>query len=70
MKVYIPTIDFSTIKRKSLFILSRPFWTKLGWNNESEEKLNWNISDEYSFTSDVSKANVYFIPKPMLKIER
>ncbi|MFY0483512.1 exostosin domain-containing protein [Flavobacterium sp. PLA-1-15] len=65
MKIYIPHIDFVTINRKSIFILARPFWSDIGWTNTASEKQLWNISEDHSYTEDISKAEVYFIPKPV-----
>ncbi len=65
MNIYIPDIDLQNADKKSLFILTRPFSADSGWTNMSSERQIWNISENYSYTNDISKADVYFIPKPI-----
>lgn len=67
MNIYIPEINFKITNRKSLFLLTRPFWTDKNWSNNSSEKKIWSISDNFNFINDVSKAAVYFIPLPINK---
>ena len=65
MNIHIPNINFLTQNKKALFILTRPFWSESGWTNQSVEKSNWNVKEEYFYTEDIETADVYFIPKPI-----
>ena len=65
MLIFIPNIDFEKINKKTLFVITRPFWSSKGWTNQSEEKSNWNISDDYQYTNEIFNAAVYLIPKPI-----
>lgn len=65
MNIYIPKIDFETINRKSLFVLTRPFFGMNEWENNSSEKLKWKISEEYVYVSKIEQADIYFVPKPI-----
>ena len=65
MNIYIPNINFKNTNRKSLFVLTRPFFCINDWENNSSEKLKWKISEEYFYVSSIEQADVYFIPKPI-----
>ena len=52
MKIYIPEIDFSVIKKKQLFLLTRPFFVDLGLSNKKKDKEEWKLKDNFEYTSD------------------
>ena len=65
MNIHIPHINFSNHNRKSLFILTRPFYTESGWKNDKDVKNRWQVSDDFHYTSLIEKADVLFIPNPV-----
>ena len=65
MHIYIPSIDLKNTNRKSLFILTRPFYSEQAWVNAEAEKQRWGIDDSYVYTDNIAISNVYFIPKPI-----
>lgn len=65
MNIYIPNINFKNTNKKSLFVLTRPFFGINKWENNSPEKSKWKISEEYFYVSSIENADVYFIPKPI-----
>ncbi len=65
MHIYIPSIDFKNTNRKSLFILTRPFYAENAWVNDALEKQRWGIDGSYEFTNQIAKATHYFIPNPI-----
>jgi len=60
LKIHIPNINFKTVNKKALFILTRPFYSEKGWTNDV--KNDWNIDENISFTDTVEDANVFLIP--------
>lgn len=65
MTIYIPQINFLNPNRKSLFILTRPFYTEHGWKNDENVKKRWQVSDDFRYTSNLEEADVLFIPNPI-----
>lgn len=63
MNIYIPSIDFSSIDKRQLFIATRPFFLVNSWGNDKNQKQIWGIEDNY--TSDINLAQVLFIPQPI-----
>lgn len=70
MNIYIPKIDFETINRKSLFVLTRPFFGMNEWENNSPEKSKWKISEEYVYVAKIEEADAFLIPKPIQKYSK
>jgi len=65
MNIYIPPINFSTLNKKSLFILTRPFLNTEGWGNAVEEKHKFEVSEAFVYVDRIENAAVFFIPKPI-----
>lgn len=65
MKIHIPNIDFSDPKRQSLFLLTRPFYTAEGWENDVKVRQRWKVTGDFSYTDRIQTANVFFIPHPV-----
>ena len=65
MNIYIPAINFESTNKKSLFILTRPFFSEQGWTNSSQSKKQFQVSEEFIYVESFEKANVYFIPNPI-----
>lgn len=68
MKIYIPEIDFSNIKKKQLFLLTRPFLDEFGWGNNQIVKEEWRLKDNFEFTSQPNEANMLLIGMPINEI--
>jgi Exostosin family len=60
MKIFIPEIKFAQIDKRSLFILTRPFFTEIGWSNDHKDE--WNIDNDVFYTNDIEQANYMLIP--------
>jgi len=65
VKIYIPEIDFSVIKKKQLFLLTRPFLTDFGWCNDQIVKEEWRLKDNFEYTSQPEEANFLLIGVPI-----
>ncbi|MDR6966998.1 hypothetical protein J2X31_000998 [Flavobacterium arsenatis] len=65
MNIYIPPIDFSTLNKKSLFVLTRPFLNPDGWGNSAAVKQQFEVSDVFAYVDRIEKATVFFIPNPI-----
>jgi len=65
MNIYIPTINISSLNKKSLFILTRPFLNHNGWGNSIKEKQRFEVSDAFVYVENIENATVFFIPKPI-----
>ena len=61
MKIYIPEIDFSVVKKKQLFLLTRPFFADFGWCNNQMVKQEWKLKDNFEYTSQPEEANIILI---------
>ncbi len=60
MKIFIPEIDYQQIDKRSIFILTRPFFTENGWSNSL--KNEWNIDENICYTNDIEQASICLIP--------
>lgn len=65
MNIYIPDIDFSNPSRKLLFLLTRPFYTAKGWDNDAKVRQRWKVTEDFSYTDSIQTADVFFIPHPV-----
>ncbi len=61
MQIYIPNIKFSNVDKRSLFILTRPFYSENSWSNNT--KHIWNISNDINYINTIKNANIYLIPE-------
>jgi hypothetical protein len=60
MKIFIPEIDFHNTDKRTVFILTRPFFTETGWSNLL--KNEWNIDENIYYTNDIEQATICLIP--------
>ena len=66
MKVYIPSDLKADIKKKSLFLLVRPFFSENEWVQKGDTFDLWDLdSSALSLADDVSNADLLLIPYPI-----
>lgn len=62
MNIYIAHTHLPVPNKKVLFILTRPFFKEIGWENSNEDK---STSSDFCRVEDVSKAVIVLIPFPV-----
>ncbi|WP_179315810.1 exostosin domain-containing protein [Winogradskyella undariae] len=65
MIVFIPDINFASVNRKRLFVLTRPFYLENAWGNQKKQREQWGVSESFLYASKIELADVYFIPLPI-----